>query len=379
MPLAIYRRRPDVPLSWALPALLDSTWTTLDLSGASDLKDSTLHLATQQLPLLKAIDLTGCSKLSAMGYQQLGSSCPQLEVLRVGGGSKEDAAVSQALRTLLPGILRRGGGGSSSGGVVRAGAVAGAQGGIHGAVAASASAVGGARQQHSAAVAAAGEDREAVANAGADGDDDADDWEELLGDDEPTTSSMCHHTQSNYFTTLDASASNCTTSGTSAATTTPATCTTSSSSSRKQLHPSYTGPQQLQQLQTIIWKDPPVEAVAYVLQRCPRVVINPALKPNVRTGAEPLSWWDPAKPLDEEAWGRVGPGALQVSGRGYKVALSAGYKRSMGKRNAQRNFPMGVQRQMESMHTCFVPENMLTTLVRVLVKCIYKHLELGTR
>jgi hypothetical protein len=50
-----------------------------------------------------------------------------------------------------------------------------------------------------------------------------------------------------------------------------------------------------------------------VLQRCPRVVINPALKPDLRTGEEPCPWWDPARSLDEEAWLRVGPGALQVS------------------------------------------------------------------
>jgi hypothetical protein len=55
-----------------------------------------------------------------------------------------------------------------------------------------------------------------------------------------------------------------------------------------------------------------LQSVAVVLERCPRVVVLPLLERQLvaRGQVEVPGWWRAGQPLDEEAWLRVGPGAL---------------------------------------------------------------------
>ena len=66
----------------ALQLLVDSTWTSLDVSF-STISDDGLQSAMQSLPNLLALDLTGC-RFHPRTLQLLSEHCPQLQVLRLG-------------------------------------------------------------------------------------------------------------------------------------------------------------------------------------------------------------------------------------------------------------------------------------------------------
>lgn len=66
----------------ALQLLVDSTWTSLDVSF-STISDDGLRIAMQSLPNLLALDLTGC-RVHPKTLQLLSEHCPQLQVLRLG-------------------------------------------------------------------------------------------------------------------------------------------------------------------------------------------------------------------------------------------------------------------------------------------------------
>jgi hypothetical protein len=55
----------------------------------------------------------------------------------------------------------------------------------------------------------------------------------------------------------------------------------------------------LKQLQALIWPDVPSAAVELVQQRCPRVLVNPPMRPDKLTGEMPPREWDPQQALDE--------------------------------------------------------------------------------
>ena len=66
----------------ALAMLVDSSWTSLDISG-SCVTDAGLQTALQTTPHLLSLDLTGCI-VSQRTVRSLGSWCDQLQVLRIG-------------------------------------------------------------------------------------------------------------------------------------------------------------------------------------------------------------------------------------------------------------------------------------------------------
>ncbi len=66
----------------ALDMLVDSNWTSLDVSDSS-VTDAALQAALQTTPHLLSLDLTGCV-VSQKTVRSLGTWCPQLQVLRIG-------------------------------------------------------------------------------------------------------------------------------------------------------------------------------------------------------------------------------------------------------------------------------------------------------
>ena len=66
----------------ALAMLVDSSWTSLDISE-SCVTDAGLQTALQTTPHLLSLDLTGCI-VSQKTVRSLGSWCTQLQVLRIG-------------------------------------------------------------------------------------------------------------------------------------------------------------------------------------------------------------------------------------------------------------------------------------------------------
>ena len=66
----------------ALAMLVDSSWTSLDISE-SCVTDTGLQTALQTTPHVLSLDLTGCI-VSQKTVRSLGSWCTQLQVLRIG-------------------------------------------------------------------------------------------------------------------------------------------------------------------------------------------------------------------------------------------------------------------------------------------------------
>ncbi|KAA6424335.1 MAG: hypothetical protein FRX49_05547, partial [Trebouxia sp. A1-2] len=79
--LAIARRQ-GLLTDAALAMLVDSSWTSLDISE-SCVTDAGLQTALQTTPHLSSLDLTGCI-VSLKTVRTLGSWCDQLQVLRIG-------------------------------------------------------------------------------------------------------------------------------------------------------------------------------------------------------------------------------------------------------------------------------------------------------
>jgi hypothetical protein len=60
-----------------------------------------------------------------------------------------------------------------------------------------------------------------------------------------------------------------------------------------------------------VWPDVSLQSVAVVLERCPRVVVVPLMERQLEArGVDVPGWWQAGRALDEDAWLRVGPGAL---------------------------------------------------------------------
>lgn len=85
---------------------------------------------------------------------------------------------------------------------------------------------------------------------------------------------------------------------------------------------SVTASGRLKHLQALIWPDVPSAAVELVQQRCPRVLINPELKPHKLTGELPPRAWDAAVPLDEPCMQMVTAAALEEAGADAVAAMA---------------------------------------------------------
>jgi hypothetical protein len=204
----------------------------------------------------------GCGRISAGGWRQLANAWPHLRVIRLGGSAECSEASLKALPHILPGV----------------------QPPSHRAAAA-------------ASLAAAAGPVEAAAGGVADS------WEDAFAsdndDDQVGTAAVLHvPSQGSMHSRI------------------PLGCSTGNSSSSDGEVPdakqgsvppanggssggSVVGCGRLKQLQALIWPDVPSAAVELVQQRCPRVLINPPMRPDKLTGEMPPREWDPQQALDE--------------------------------------------------------------------------------
>lgn len=91
--------------SGALNLLVDSSWTSLDVSNSS-VADTAVQAALQCTPHLLSLDLTGCA-VSQRTVRSLGEWCPQLQVLRIGCNHvRDDHAWNLGLKHIMPTVVQ---------------------------------------------------------------------------------------------------------------------------------------------------------------------------------------------------------------------------------------------------------------------------------
>ncbi|KAL5715407.1 hypothetical protein ACHQM5_017232 [Ranunculus cassubicifolius] len=98
--MAISRRR-KLLNDEILISLVDSSWDTLDISG-SHVSDFGLIQVAKRCPSLRAVDVSLCCQVSAVGVSELLKHCCLLETLRCGGCPRSDAAVRRCLGIMKP-------------------------------------------------------------------------------------------------------------------------------------------------------------------------------------------------------------------------------------------------------------------------------------
>jgi len=111
----------------------------------------------------------------------------------------------------------------------------------------------------------------------------------------------------------------------------------SSSGSSNEQHPggsSNSSSGRLRHLQALIWPDVPSAAVELVQQRCPRVLINPALEPDKFTGELPPREWHP-EALDEPFMALVTPAALETASYEDVAAMAAAAAAGQGRQQQE--------------------------------------------
>lgn len=262
--LAAARRRRQLTDD-ALVALSDPGFLSLDISGSRACGMALLQ-AAEKMPNLRALDITGCEKISSGCLKKLARLCPRLALLRLGGSAACSAAAAAALPHVVPAVSADALALAAEEGFVEAG--------LESELAKWAAAATGPGPAGGAT-----EGVEAVAAA-------ADSWEDLA-DDGDEESDGGAGSRAAGATGMGGSAFG-----------------TSSSSGG--------GGGRFSELRVIVWLDCP-RACRAVLQRlCPRIVVNPALpKKGVLLGSLPREV-DPAVPLDAAAFEAVGPAALEV-------------------------------------------------------------------
>ncbi|DBA86040.1 TPA: hypothetical protein ACH3X1_005568 [Trebouxia sp. C0004] len=89
----------------ALAVLVDSSWTSLDISE-SCVTDTGLQTALQTTPHLLSLDLTGCI-VSQQTVRSLGSWCTQLQVLRIGCTNiLDDHVWAVSMKHIMPTVVQ---------------------------------------------------------------------------------------------------------------------------------------------------------------------------------------------------------------------------------------------------------------------------------
>lgn len=96
----VYRRK-GLLNNAMLQALVDDSWTVLDLSGTK-VTDLGLARVLRGLPHLLALDISRCRRLTRDLLSCLGRLCPKLQVLRLGGCDVSDRVALSALESFLP-------------------------------------------------------------------------------------------------------------------------------------------------------------------------------------------------------------------------------------------------------------------------------------
>ncbi|XP_027331922.1 uncharacterized protein LOC113847190 [Abrus precatorius] len=98
--VAIARRR-KLLNDDVLIALADASWEILDVSG-SDVSDLGLIKAAEVCRLIKALDISRCTKITADGISELVKHCHLLETLRCGGCPRSDSTARRCLSIFKP-------------------------------------------------------------------------------------------------------------------------------------------------------------------------------------------------------------------------------------------------------------------------------------
>lgn len=250
--------------------------------------------------------LPGFEQLVAGGWRQLARAWPHLTILRLGGSETADREALKALPHILPGITPTpvaAAAASSAAGTAAASlgqAISSNRVSAAAAAEATAEPVGGEGSCPTACSKSAAAPAEEA--------QELDSWEHAFDSDtEEEASSLSHF------------ASTGTSSQQQQQQREQHDSTASNSSSSGNLQPSariaaaaVLQDCRLRHLRVLVWPGVSAEAVQLVQQRCPRVVINPAMKPDAVTGLLPPREVDPSVALDEPLMELVGEQALQV-------------------------------------------------------------------
>ncbi|XP_077242199.1 RNI-like superfamily protein [Tasmannia lanceolata] len=101
MALTAIARRRKLLNDDILITLAENSWDILDISG-SDVTDFGLGKVADMCQHLRAIDISRCGKITALGVSELLSHCPSLEILRWGGCIRSDFTARSCLSILKP-------------------------------------------------------------------------------------------------------------------------------------------------------------------------------------------------------------------------------------------------------------------------------------
>ncbi|CBI26641.3 uncharacterized protein LOC100248711 [Vitis vinifera] len=101
MAMAAIARRRQLLNDDVIISLAESSWEILDISG-SDVSDFGLAKVAERCKVLRAVDISRCSKVTAAGVSELVWHCHSLETLRCGGCPRSDHTARQCLGIFKP-------------------------------------------------------------------------------------------------------------------------------------------------------------------------------------------------------------------------------------------------------------------------------------
>ncbi|XP_054796262.1 uncharacterized protein LOC129301694 isoform X2 [Prosopis cineraria] len=101
MAVAAIARRRKLLNDDVLISLADRSWEILDVSG-SDVSDFGIIKAVDVCRFIRALDISQCSKITAMGVSELVKHCSSLETLRCGGCPRSDSIARRCLSIFKP-------------------------------------------------------------------------------------------------------------------------------------------------------------------------------------------------------------------------------------------------------------------------------------
>ncbi|KAL6314136.1 hypothetical protein AAG906_011876 [Vitis piasezkii] len=101
MAMAAIARRRQLLNDDVIISLAEGSWEILDISG-SDVSDFGLAKVAERCKVLRAVDISRCSKVTAAGVSELVWHCHSLETLRCGGCPRSDHTARQCLGIFKP-------------------------------------------------------------------------------------------------------------------------------------------------------------------------------------------------------------------------------------------------------------------------------------
>ncbi|XP_062169365.1 uncharacterized protein LOC133875292 isoform X2 [Alnus glutinosa] len=104
MAIAAIARRRRLLNDEVIISLADSSWEVLDISG-SDVSDLGLVKVVETCKFLRAVDISGCYKITTTGFSELVENCHSLETLRCGGSPRSDYTARRCLGLFKPKLI----------------------------------------------------------------------------------------------------------------------------------------------------------------------------------------------------------------------------------------------------------------------------------